>query len=241
MDSTPAASNRSPFSIVVDVIVAPKSAFEAIAAQPRWLVAYVVVCALGMAGAVLQIPVAEHVGLATLDQRAAHDPSLASASPQTLQNVKNYTILIQHVVWAFYPVVAIIGISLAALLLLLGNAIGRGQGSFAKFFSLAANIAIINFGIYYLLLGVLCAVHSPDAFHTQSDVVRLVPSPAWLVPDASPKVTVLLEEFNPFALWSFALLGLGLQTVGKVSTAVAFCAAAVIAFGNLVIAVPLAQ
>jgi hypothetical protein len=241
MSTAPVASKRSPLSIVMDVIVAPKSAFEAIAAQPRWLVAYLIVCALGMAGAILQIPVGEHVGLATIDHRAAHDPSMASMSAAQLDRVKSYTVIVQRFVWLMYPVIVIIAISIASVLLLVGNAIGRGQGTFGKYFAVAANVAIVNFGIYYLVLGTLCALHSPDSFQTQADVVRQLPSLAWLAPGAGAKLTVFLASINPFSIWSCVLLGLGLRTVGNVSAGVAYATAIVIAFGSVAIAVPFAQ
>jgi hypothetical protein len=240
MNSTP-TTNRSPLSIVVDTIVAPKSAFEALDARPRWLVAYLIVCAFGMVGAVLQIPAGEHAASAIFDQRAAHDPSMASLTPAQLQSAKSFAIIVQHFIWVMYPVVAGIGITIASLILLVGNAIGRGQGTFAKYFALAANVAVINYGLYYLSFGVLCALHAPDSFRSQADLLRLLPSLAWIVPDATPKLTVLLGGINPFTIWAFALLALGMHTIGKVSAAISYFVAAVIVFGGLLVAVPFAQ
>jgi len=234
-------SKPGPFAILWDVIVAPKSAFEALDARPRWLVVYVVICALGMLGAILQIPIGEHVGMATLAQRAAHDPQMANMSPKQLANIQNASTTVQRFVWLMYPVIAIFTLLVAALFLLVGNAIGRGRGTFVKLFALATHVGIITLGINYALVGVLCSLHSPDAFNSESDILRLIPSLAWFVPDASPKLTVLLEAGNPFTIWSLILLALGMKTIAKVSNLVAYGTAAFVALGSLLFAVPLAQ
>ncbi len=241
MTAPAATSERSPLSIVWDVIVAPASAFAALEARPRWLVAYLLICALGIAGAILQVPAGTHVGIATIDRQSVHDPGMASMTPAQLENIKSFTTTVQRFVWIAYPLIAIVAIVIAASVLLIGNAIGRGTGTFGKMFALAANIGIVQLGIAYFLTGVLSSLHPPDTFSSASDILRLLPSLAWLAPGAAPKLTVFLEAFNPFTLWSFALLALGLQKVGNVSAAVAYGTAAFVGFGNLLVAVPFAQ
>jgi hypothetical protein len=241
MTAPTGTSERSPLSVVWDVIVAPKSAFEALDQRPRWLLVYLLICVLGIAGALLQVPAGTHVGLATIDRQAVHDPGMASMTPAQLENIKSVTTTIQRFVWIIYPVMALVAISIAAAVLLIGNAIGRGRGTFAKYFALAANVGIIQIGIAYFLTGLLSSLHPPDTFNSTSDILRLLPSLAWIAPSSSPKLTVLLEAFNPFTIWSFALLALGLQRIGGLSAPIAYGTAFLVGFGNLLFAVPFAQ
>jgi hypothetical protein len=196
---------------------------------------------LGMIGAFLQTPAGEHVAAATIARKAAHDPDYASMSPEKLHQVTQMAMTFQHWVWPFYPIIVVVAVLVAAVAMLIGNAIVRGTGNFGRLFALAANVALINFGIYYLIIGVLSALRGPDDFSSQSDLAKLVPSLAWLAPSAGPKLTAFLTVFNPFQIWSFVLLALGLKTIASLKTVPAYVVAAVVAFGGILFAVPFAQ
>jgi hypothetical protein len=224
-----------------DVIVAPRAAFESLRDRPRWLIAFAVTCVLGMIGAFLQIPAGEHIAAATLARQAATDPNLATMSPEKLQQMKDMAVTAQRWIWPFYPIIVIISISIAALVMLIGKAIAKGTASFGRLFALAANVALINWGIYYLIIGALSTLRGAEDFSSQSDIAKLVPSLAWVAPSAGPKLTVFLTVFNPFAIWSFVLLALGLQTVAALKPVPAYVVAAVVAFGGILFAAPFAK
>jgi hypothetical protein len=233
MTAPTGASERSPLSVVWDIIVAPKSAFEALDERPRWVIAYLLICVLGMAGALLQMPAQLHANIASIDRDAGHDPQMASLSPAQLENVKALTTNIQHFIWLAYPVIAIVFISVAALVLWAGAKAGSGRGNFSKYFAIAINVGIVQFGIAYFLTGVLCSLHSPDTFNSPTDISKLTPSLAWIVPSENPKMTTFLEAFTPFTVWSFLLLAFALRNVGKVSPPIAYVTAAIVGFGAL--------
>ena len=46
MTAPTGASERSPLSVVWDIIVAPKRAFKALDERPRWVIAYLLICVL---------------------------------------------------------------------------------------------------------------------------------------------------------------------------------------------------
>lgn len=241
MTAEAAPQERGALAVLWDVIVAPRAAFESLRDRPRWLIAFAVTCVLGMIGAFLQIPAGEHIAAATLARQAATDPNLATMSPEKLQQMKDMAVTAQRWIWPFYPIIVIISISIAALVMLIGKAIAKGAASFGRLFALAANVALINWGIYYLIIGALSTLRGAEDFSSQSDIAKLVPSLAWVAPSAGPKLTVFLTVFNPFAIWSFVLLALGLQTVAALKPVPAYVVAAVVAFGGILFAAPFAK
>jgi hypothetical protein len=241
MNADAALPTRSGLSVVRDVILAPRSAFEALSARTHWGWAYVFVCVLGVAGAILQIPAGEHVAVAAIAQNPTHDPKIAALTPAETQQVIKYAKLTQDWFWVVYPVFALLGIFVATLVLLVGNAIARGSATFGRLFGLAANVAIVNFGVSYFLVGLLTTLRGPDSFYTQHDVLNVIPSLAWLVPGGPPKLAAFLALFNPFEIWSFVLIGLGLGIIAKLQPVPAYALAAVVTFGSAVFVVPLAR
>jgi len=241
MTADVASPKRHGLAVLWDVIVAPRTAFEYLRDRPQWGWAFVALCVLGIGGAFLQIPAGLHVVEATLHQSAATDPNFAAMSPEKQQQIVRQAQQIQSFSWTFFPVIAIISIAIAALIFLVGNAIFKGQGRFAQLFALAANVALINFGIGYLLIGVLTALHGPDAFSTQRDILTVLPSLAWVAPGGNPKVVTLLATFNPFQIWSFVLLAMGLGIIARIPRVPAYALAAIVSFGGILFAVPFAK
>jgi hypothetical protein len=241
MNADPALERSSGLSIVRDVILAPRSAFEALAARTHWGWAYLIVCVLGCAGAVLQIPAGEHVAVSMIAQNPTHDPQIAAMTPaQTQQVIKVWT-LTQQWIWVAYPLISIIFIGVASLVLLVGNAVARGKATFVRLFGLAANVAIVNYGVAYFLIGLLTTLRGPDSFYTQRDITNVIPSLAWLAPAGSPKLATALSVFNPFEIWSFFLIALGLGTIAKLPPVPAYVVAAVVTFGAAAFIVPFAR
>jgi hypothetical protein len=226
---------------VWDVVVAPQSAFDALREQPQWVWAFAVTSALGMAGAILQIPAGAHVAAATIAEQATHDPTTATLSTEQIAAMTRTAVGMQHWLWLGWPLVVLIAASVAALLMLAFDRLTRGSASFAKLFALAMNVAILNYGIGLLVIGISSALRSPEDFSSPSDLARLLPSLAWLVPSASPKVTALLVAFNPFHIWSFVVLALGLRTIAGFAAAGSYIVAAIVEFAGVVFTVLVAR
>jgi hypothetical protein len=227
--------------VVWDVLVAPRSAFEALRERPQWVWAFALTCALGMAGAVLEIPAGAHVAAATIADQATHDPNTATLSPDQIAAMTRYQVGMQRWFWLGWPLVVLTATSFAALLMLGFDRMTRGRSSFAKFFALATNVAILNYGVGLLVIGLLSALRSPEDFSAPSDIARLTPSLAWLAPGASPKVTALLVAFNPFQIWSFVLLGLGLRTIAGFGRAGSYIVASAVVLAGLLFPVLVAR
>jgi hypothetical protein len=209
-------------SILWDMVVAPRAAFAALREQPQWLWAFLITSVLGAIGSVLLIPAYEHVATAMFAAQAASDPNVAAMPPEQQKRMLNITIGVYHWLWLAYPLIVLFASLFTAVLLLIFNAIGGGDGNFKRFWALAVNVAFINFGIGYLLIGVLGYFRGPDTFATQRDVTASLPNLSWLVPGAGVKLGTFLGAFNPFSVWSLILLALGMEEAAHVKRAVAW-------------------
>ncbi len=226
------AASRSGPALVWDVVVAPAAAFASLRERSQWLWGFAIASVLGMLGAFLQIPAGQHVVTATLARQAATDPQYQGMSPEKQHQILSFALATQHYAWLAIPVIIIIAIAFAALVFTIANAVGKGGSSFGKLFGLAANLAFINFGLAALLIGVLASRVGADAISTQRDILNLMPSLSRLAPEGAPKVAALLAAVNPFSIWSFVLIGLGLRDMTKLSPPLVWTTAIVVGFGS---------
>jgi hypothetical protein len=227
-----AAPKRNGLAVLWDVLVAPADAFAELRAIPHWGWALLVTCVLGTIGSYLQIPASEHMSTYSI----AHDPRFATFTAEQAESAKKTAAVIGHFSWIFYSIQALLAIAVAALLFLVASAIGRGSGTFAKCFALAANVGFLNFGIGYLIHGIVAALRDPSAFQTSIDLLNVLPNLSWLAPGADPHIQTFLASFTVFQIWSIVLMGLGLRTIAGISAAVAWSASGAIAVaGGLLI------
>ncbi len=227
-----AASKRNGLAVLWDVLVAPSAAFAELRIVPHWGWAFLSTCVLGMIGGFLQMQAGEHISTYAF----AHEPQMASLTPEQLENTKKMTLAVQHFAWVFFAIQAMIGVLLCAGILLVANAIGRGNASFAKLFALSANVGILNFGIGTLLRGIIAQSRGAENFQTTIDLLNVVPNLAWLAPGAAPKVVAFLASFNVFQIWSTALIALGLRSIANLRAAIAWTTPIVIALlGGLLV------
>ena len=123
----------------------------------------------------------------------------------------------------------------------LANVIGKGGSSFSRLFGLACNISIVNFGIGSLLIGLIAARVGSDAISTQRDLLGLMPSLARLAPSNAPKLAALLAAINPFQIWSFVLIVVGLRTMTRLAPPYVATVALVVGFGSALFAAAFAR
>jgi len=239
IEVAPAA--RSGLAIVWDVIVAPRAAFEALRERTHWGWAFLLTSALGLCGAILQVPAGEHVVTATFAHQAAVDPQLQGLTPEQRAHALGYAKLAQHYAWIAVPLIVLLANAIAAGVFTVANAIGKGGSSFGRLFGLACNVSLINFGLGYLLIGALAARVGPEGIASQRDLLSLMPSLVFLAPANAPKVAALLASINPFQIWSFVLIGIGLRTMTRLPAAYAWTTAAIVGFGSGIVAAAFAR
>jgi hypothetical protein len=130
------------------------------------------------------------------------------------------------------PIVCLI----EALIMLVFNALGKGEGNFVKYFAAQTNIAVVA-SVGTLINAVIVIVRGPESFNTMRDIQMAVPSLAMLSPGAGVKLVTFLGVFTPFSLWATGLAILAMLTIGKVPKLQAWLAgAALILFPALLAA-----
>ncbi|HEY4441112.1 MAG TPA: hypothetical protein VGN14_11705 [Candidatus Elarobacter sp.] len=233
MTSSPSsAGSRGSLANAVDIVIAPNAAFDRINTVPRWFWPFVVAAVFSIAGSLLILPAIQHSMDTTMPQQLMANPAFAKLPPdkQSAQIAKSVAIAktITSFTWILVPIVLLIVGLLQGLVLTLFNAIGKGQGTFAKFFALSITVSVIGSGIYYLVVAAIVLLRGPASFDTQLSITGSIPNLALLAPGAHGFLLGFLTGLNVFFLWCGALLAFGAMRIGKIAPAPAWTAAAII-------------
>jgi Yip1-like protein len=210
---------------VRDMIIAPASAFAAIERRPTWVAALLVTIVCSVIAGILIEPALVHMFQVWYPTQMT-GPQFDSLTPEQRARTMSFGLTFARFGWIVTAAVSGIfaALATAVVLFIVARAAG-GAASFPRMFSLAMNVAIINFGLSQLVTAVIVLLRGPDAFSSPQDFALAVPDLAWLAPGAVPKVAAFLAAFNPFSIWSLLLLGAGTASVGRVSPPIAYAAA----------------
>ena len=86
--------------------------------------------------------------------------------------------------WLFVPVIILVAGLVQALLMLIANAVGHGDGSFKKFFALSITVAVVGEGLRSLVLAVIVLLQGANSFDNVSSLQYAVPGLGLLAPGA---------------------------------------------------------
>jgi hypothetical protein len=114
----------------------------------------------------------------------------------------------------FTPLFVLFGVLLGSVIMVIFNALGRGDGSFGKYWAAQCNIALTNTVGAIILLAIVIA-RGVDSFTTAASVQEALPNLGMLVPGAG-KLHAFLATFTPFTLWAAALVIVALIIIGRV-------------------------
>lgn len=212
---SPLAPKANGLSTVVNVIAAPREAFETLRIAPTWGWAFVIATVLSAIGTYLAAPATIHAFEAEFHQQAAVNPQMAQMSPAQVAHLMAFTENIMRLGWLFAPVTVIFSVLIQAVVMLIFKALGRGDADFTRLWASAMNVAVVT-GLYYVVNGVVLQLRGPQSFVSPVDTLRAIPSLSWLVPHAGPKAIAFLSAINPFTLWVAILLGLAMVVVARV-------------------------
>ena len=222
---------RSGLMNVVDIVVAPNAAFERLRVVPTWGWAFLVASALGMIGLFLATPATIHAIQTSLPEQLATNPNIAKlpADQQTkaIANAMSITTTITRISFLFVPVLVLVATLIQALIMLVANAIGKGDGNFKKLFALSMTVAVVGSGLGSLLAGLIFLVRGPDAFDTTASL-QVLPSLALLVPGATGPLHGFLSGINVMYVWATVLLAMGMQRVARIPRTTAWVTAAIL-------------
>ncbi|HEX3468948.1 MAG TPA: YIP1 family protein [Candidatus Elarobacter sp.] len=225
--SEPVPKNSSLIN-ALDIIIAPKAAFRRIRLVPAWGWAFLVATLLGIAGFLLAQPATMHAFNATAP--ALYAPAVAKMPPEQQQAALTRMVAFGRTLaslqWIFAPIGLLFGALLSSIVMLIANAISRGDGGFKKFYAVAITCAVVT-SLGIVLNGVISLVRGPDAYDTLQSVQTGLPSLALLAPSAGSKLSTFLATFNVTTLWATALSAIGMTIVGNIKPPIAWTAAIV--------------
>ncbi len=202
--------------VALDTIVAPKEAFESIRVAPTWGWAFLIVLILFGLGGYLLTPANAHALASDWPNMVAQSPVLSGMTADQQQQQLQVAVKFSAFGWIFVVIAVPIYVVIATVLYLVFDKIGRGDGSFGKYWAAATNISIVA-GLGYVLTAVIAVIRGADSFNKPMDVITAMPSLALLAPHAGPKLLAVLGSVTPFSLWAVALGFIALRTVGRVA------------------------
>lgn len=226
--STPVAAKANGLSTVIDTIAAPAEAFERQRAAPTWGWALIITVVLMLAGAYLQGPAARHVAVLQT-QRFINTSSLAAnmSAEKKQQVIENAG---KPSVFSYAgPIVGLfIAVFFNTLILLIGNAVGRGQADFKRLWCGSMNIAVPTLGVGAIVVGIIATIRGADSFNSAMAIAQAVPSLGMLTPHGSAPVVAFLSAISVFTIWGFFLNATMLRVTAKTSPAIAYTFAAIV-------------
>ncbi len=214
MAADSAAPRADGLKTVWDTIIAPREAFESLRAVPTWGWALAITILLSALGSYLLTPALQHAYANSAPQMMGPQfqqmtPEQQQASIAVGQKFITFGYLASFIA---VPVICFI----EALIMLLFNALGRGEGSLAKYFAASCNIAVPAVGLGSVINAVIVMARGAQTFQAMRDVQGAVPSLAMLAPGAGLKLSTFLATFTPFTIWGTALSIVAMLVIGRV-------------------------
>jgi hypothetical protein len=200
---------------VLDTIVAPKEAFESIRVIPTWGWALAIAVLLTAVSSYLTVPAVQHAMAAGWNEIVAQSPRLAQLTPSQQQAQLALSQKIAAFSWVFVIIFVPIYCLIEAVIMLIFDKLGRGQGSYAKYFAASCNIAVPAAGLGSIVNATIVLMRGPESFNTMQSVQSAVPSLAMLIP-ATGKLSAFLATFTPFTIWATGLSILAMLVIGRV-------------------------
>jgi hypothetical protein len=202
----PGKARANGLKTALDIIIAPKEAFEQLRVAPTWGWALLILIVLYAIASWLTTPAILHATQADWAHTVASNPRLAAMTPDEQQSALAFTLKIVVWIWLFSPAIAIIATVVLAIVMLVFKAIGKGDCSFATIWAAAVNIQVPVLAVNALVTAAIVMLRGADSFNTSAEVQTAMPSLALLVDPASVKLHAFASAFNPFTLWGIGLV-----------------------------------
>lgn len=227
-----AAPPSSGLRIALDICLAPKAALINLREHPTWVWALVIAAGLGMIGTYAVSPAVAHALQTELATKLAATPQVMQMPADQRDAFVTQQVRLAQSVTRFsfllIPFGLAIGCAFQALVMLVANAIGRGDGTFKKFWALAVNAAIIGTGLSSLVLMLIVLIRGAGGFGSSSEITGALPGLGMLVPAGAKAASAFFSVFNIFAIWDMALLAAGMMIVARLARTTAIVTAAII-------------
>ncbi len=234
--STPAAPRANGAVTALNVVAAPREAFETLRIAPMWGWAFVIAAVLSCIGQYLSTPATIHALQGGWPAMVASNPGLAGLTPDQQQRYLNGILGFTKWAWIFSIIYIFLGALVTTIVMLIFKAIGRGDAGFKQLWCAAMNIAVVSLGVYSILNGLIALVRGAASYNSTADAYRAIPSLAWLVPHASIKATAFLAAFSVTGIWSAVLIAMAMIYVARTSKVTgSICGLTVLVISGLLI------
>lgn len=236
-----AAQKPNGLKTALDTIISPKDAFEAIRNAPTWFWAFLISIIVAMICSYLIGPASQHALAADWPNQVAKSPQLSSMTPEQQQSALAMGQKFSSFAFIIMLIAVPIGNLISASIMTMYNALGRGDGSFGKYWAASCNIGVVSWALYSIVLAVVVMARGADSFASPQAVQQAVPSLAMLVPATSAKLATALYWLNPITLWGLILIVVAMQVVGRVPKVQAWLTAITMLVLQLAVTVPFAK
>jgi hypothetical protein len=198
---------------VVDTIIAPQAAFASIRTAPTWGWALVVSIILFAIGSYLISPITFHV--ISTHPETTFGPQWNTYTPDQQQRMLSFTEKITSFNWLFVIVAVPFFSFIGAVVMLIFNALGRGEGTLGKYWAAACNISVAG-GLGAVANAIIALARGADSFTTVASLQAAIPNLGWAVPGAGTKLAAALGAITPFTLWTTGLTIAAMLIIGRV-------------------------
>jgi hypothetical protein len=217
------------------MIIAPQAAFERIAVAPTWFWGFLVASAAAIIYSIVALPALIHVFDASMPPLLAHNPQIATLSPADQQKQITKILGFYHVIaklsWIIQPITILVIGLVQTVVLLLTNIVAKGKADFRRLWSLTMNVAVVGYGVTFLIILLVVLVRGPDSFDSINSLVNSVPGLGLLAPPGQPALDAFLAALNITNIWASVLFVAGMRTIAKLGLTPAVVAAAIMLFG----------
>jgi hypothetical protein len=235
-DARRGAAGSAGLQTAFDIAIAPRAALGALRETPTWGWAFAITALLGMIAALAIGPVVGHTLERELPAQLGSAPQVAQLPGDQREALITQQISIAQTIARFsfiaVPFGLAAGCALQALIMLLANALGKGDGTFKKFWALAVNAGIVGTGLASIALTAIVLLLGADSFGSAVEVANAVPSLGTFVPPGAKAAAAFLGVINVFAIWNAVLLATGMAVVARLRRGTAIGAALIILLGT---------
>jgi len=217
MEVAPGKARANGLKTVLDVIVAPKEAFESLRVAPTWGWALLILLVLYAIASWLTTPALLHATQADWPHTVASNPRLAQLSPDQQAQDLAFSLKIIGWVWLFSPILEFIAIVIQAIVMLIFKILGKGSASFATIWASAVNIQVPALAINALVTACIVMLRGAGSFNTPADIQTALPSLGMLVDPGAIKLHAFLSAINPFTLWGVGLTIAAMAVAARMS------------------------
>ncbi len=196
-------------SNILNIIISPREALEALREKSNWLLPMLVTILLAIIGYLLGRDASIHATVGTMTHMLNTNSMFAgmgeTAKAKMLQNAAHPALVSSIFSVVFLAFAIAVAMVFNSLFLLIGNAMGGGDANFKSLLSASALIAIPSFGLMQLITGIIEQIRGVDGFATTRDILTVLPNLALLAPSASGPLFYFLASIGIGALWGLFL------------------------------------